>query len=105
MNLRLSLRRQAMSRPAELSVTVCTGKPGRVCPSCGGSLYGRMPCKRRICPSYAPLWASDWRIVLLENLIAYASKAVLYTLIAARRGCPALGSLAVLAPCWGGLLR
>jgi hypothetical protein len=69
-----------MSRPAELSVTVCTGKPGRVCPSCGGSLYGRMPCKRRICPSYAPLWAYDWRIVLLENLIAYAGKAVLYTL-------------------------
>jgi hypothetical protein len=39
-----------------------------------------MPCKRRICPSYAPLWAYDWRIVLLENLIAYAGKAVLYTL-------------------------
>jgi hypothetical protein len=69
-----------VSRPAELSVTVCTGKPGRVCPSCGGSLYGRMPCKRRICPSYAPLWAYDWRIVLLENLIAYSGKAVLYTL-------------------------
>jgi hypothetical protein len=29
-----------------------------------------MPCKRRICPSCAPLWAYDWRIVLLENLIA-----------------------------------
>jgi hypothetical protein len=69
-----------MSRPAELSVTVCTGKPGRICPSCGGSLYGRTPCKRRICPSYASLWAYDWRIVLLENLIAYAGKAVLYTL-------------------------
>jgi hypothetical protein len=39
-----------------------------------------MPCKRRICPSYAALWAYDWRIVLLENLIAYAGKAVLYTL-------------------------
>jgi hypothetical protein len=69
-----------MSRPDELSVTVCTGKPGRVCASCGGSLYGRMPCKRGICPSYALLWAYDWWIVLLENLIAYAGKAVLYTL-------------------------
>lgn len=69
-----------MSRPAELSVTVCRGKPGRVCPSCGGSLYGRMACKRRICPNYAQLWAYDWRIVLLENLTAYAGKAVLYTL-------------------------
>ena len=69
-----------MSRRAELSVTVCTGKPGRVCPSCGGSLYGRMPCKRRICPSHAPLWAYHWRVVLLENLIAYTGKAVVYTL-------------------------
>jgi len=39
-----------------------------------------MPCKRRTCPSYAPLWAYDWRIVLLENLIAYGGKAVMYTL-------------------------
>ena len=76
-----------VSRPAELSVTVCTGKPGRVCPSSGGSLYGRMPCKRRICPSYVQLWAYDWRIVLLENLIAYAGKAVLYTLTPPGRTC------------------
>jgi hypothetical protein len=69
-----------MSRRAELSVALCTGKPGRVCSWCGGSLYGRVPCKRRICPRYAPLWAYDWRIVLLENLIAYAGKSVLYTL-------------------------
>lgn len=69
-----------MSRPAELSVTLCTGKPGRLCCWCGGSLYGRIPCKRRVCPRYAPLWAYDWRIVLLENLIAYPGKAVLYTL-------------------------
>lgn len=69
-----------MSRPAELSVTLCTGKPGRVCPWCGGSLFGRVPCKRRICPRYAPLWAYDWRIVLLENLIAYSGKALVYTL-------------------------
>jgi hypothetical protein len=39
-----------------------------------------MPCKRRICPRYGRLWAYDWRIVLLENLIAYAGKAVVYTL-------------------------
>jgi hypothetical protein len=26
------------------------------------------------------LWAYDWRIVLLENLIAYGGKAVMYTL-------------------------
>jgi hypothetical protein len=69
-----------MSRQAELSVTLCRGKPGRLCPWCGGSQYGRVPCKRRICPRYAPLWAYDWRIVLLENLIAYRGKAVLYTL-------------------------
>jgi hypothetical protein len=43
-------------------------------------LYGRVPCKRRICPRYAPLWAYDWRIVLLENLIAYPGKALVYTL-------------------------
>ena len=69
-----------MGSSADPSVTVCTGKPGRVCPCCGGSLYGHMPCKRRICPRYGPLWAYDWRIVLLENLIAYAGKAVVYTL-------------------------
>jgi hypothetical protein len=69
-----------MSRRAELSATVCTGKPGRVCPWCGGSLLGLIPCKRRICPRYAPLWAYDWRTILLENLIAYGGKAVLYTL-------------------------
>lgn len=39
-----------------------------------------MPCKRRTCPSYAPRWAYDWRIVLLENLIAYGGRAVMYTL-------------------------
>jgi hypothetical protein len=39
-----------------------------------------MPCKRRTCPKYAPLWAYDWRVVLLENLIAYGGKAVMYTL-------------------------
>jgi hypothetical protein len=39
-----------------------------------------MPCKRRSCPSYAPLWARDWRTVMLENLIAYAGKATMYTL-------------------------
>jgi len=39
-----------------------------------------MPCKRRTCPRYAPLWAYDWRIVLLENLIAYGGKSVMYTL-------------------------
>jgi hypothetical protein len=80
MNLRLRLRRQAMSRQAELSVRLCTGRVGRLCSWCGGSVYGRMPCKRRVCPRYAPLWAYDWRIVLLENLIAYGGKAVLYTL-------------------------
>ena len=31
-------------------------------------------------PQLRKLWAYDWRIVLLENLIAYAGKAVLYTL-------------------------
>lgn len=39
-----------------------------------------MPCKRRTCPSYAERWAYDWRIVMLENLIAYGGKAVMYTL-------------------------
>jgi hypothetical protein len=39
-----------------------------------------MPCKRRTCPRYSRLWAYDWRIVLLENLIAYGGKATMYTL-------------------------
>jgi hypothetical protein len=39
-----------------------------------------MPCKRRACPSYAYLWAYDWRIVRLEDLIGCGGKAVMYTL-------------------------
>ena len=50
-----------MSRWGEPSVTLCGGKPGRVCGYCGGSLFGRMPCKRRTCPSYSRAWALDWR--------------------------------------------
>jgi hypothetical protein len=70
-----------VSRPADrISVTVCDGNPARLCPHCGRSRYGKMPCKRRTCPSYADLWAYDWRIVLLENLRAYEGKAVMYTL-------------------------
>jgi hypothetical protein len=70
---------QAMSRYGEHSVTLCRGKPGRLCGHCGGTVFGKMRCKRRTCPSYARLWALDWRIVLLENLIAYGGKAVMYT--------------------------
>jgi hypothetical protein len=62
-----------------LGVVICTGRPGRICGHCGRSRYGNMPCKRRTCPSYAPLWGHDWRIVMLENLIAYAGKATMYT--------------------------
>jgi hypothetical protein len=51
-----------------------------MCPHCGGSRYGNVPCKRRTCPRYAAIWAYDWRILLLENLIAYGGKAVMYTL-------------------------
>ena len=69
-----------MSRSGEHSVTLCRGKPGRLCAYCGGSVYGRTRCKRRTCLSYARLWALDWRIVLLENLIAYDGKAVMYTI-------------------------
>ncbi|MGH3057592.1 MAG: hypothetical protein ACRDPP_05065 [Gaiellaceae bacterium] len=43
-------------------------------------MFKGMPCKRRTCPRYAELWAYDWRIVLLENLIAYGGKATMYTL-------------------------
>jgi hypothetical protein len=39
-----------------------------------------MTCKRRTCPKYARLWALDWRIVLLENLIAYGGKATMLTI-------------------------
>ncbi|MDX6475448.1 MAG: hypothetical protein QOH95_959, partial [Gaiellaceae bacterium] len=39
-----------------------------------------MRCKRRTCPKYARLWALDWRIVLLENLIAYGGKATMLTI-------------------------
>ena len=42
-------------------------------------MLGRLPCKRRTCPRYARLWALDWRVVLLENLIAYGGKAVMFT--------------------------
>jgi hypothetical protein len=70
-----------MSRPTDrISVTLCRGNPARICVHCGRSRFGSMPCKRRTCPSYAALWAYDWRIVLLENLIAYGGKAVMYTL-------------------------
>lgn len=62
------------------SVTLCRGNPAKACGHCGRSRFGNVPCKRRTCPSYAPLWAYDWRIVLLENLIAYGGKAVMYTL-------------------------
>jgi hypothetical protein len=70
-----------MSRPADLTpVTLCPGNPAKVCLLCGRSRYGSTPCKRRTCPSYAATWAYDWRIVMLENLIAYAGKATMYTL-------------------------
>lgn len=70
-----------MSRRADrIPVTLCRGNPARACPHCGRSRYGALPCKRRTCPRYAGLWAYDWRIVLLENLIAYDGKAVMYTL-------------------------
>jgi hypothetical protein len=69
-----------MSRWGDHSVTLCRGKPGRLCPWCGGSVVGRMTCKRRTCPKYARLWALDWRIVLLENLIAYGGKATMLTI-------------------------
>src|SRR4051794_5762168 len=70
-----------MSRQAEpTAVAICRGNPARICPHCGRSRFGSTPCKRRTCPSYAPTWAYDWRIVLLENLIAYGGKAVMFTL-------------------------
>src|SRR4051812_46320458 len=70
-----------MSRTADrISVAVCDGNPARICGHCGRSRFGATPCKRRTCPSYAAIWAYDWRIVLLENLIAYGGKAVMYTL-------------------------
>jgi hypothetical protein len=39
-----------------------------------------MTCKRRTCPKHARLWALDWRVVLLENLIAYGGKATMLTI-------------------------
>lgn len=70
-----------MSRQADrIPVTLCRGNPARACPHCGRSRYGSTPCKRRTCPSYADTWARDWRIVMLENLIAYGGRAVMYTL-------------------------
>jgi len=70
-----------VSRRADrTAVTLCRGNPAKACPHCGRSRFGLTPCKRRTCPSYAALWAYDWRVVLLENLIAYAGKAVMYTL-------------------------
>jgi transposase-like protein len=70
-----------MGREADaIPVTLCRGNPARVCPCCGRSRFGSTPCKRRTCPSYADRWAYDWRIVMLENLIAYGGKALMYTL-------------------------
>lgn len=51
-----------------------------LCPHCGRSTVASATCKRRTCPGYSRLWALDWRIVLLENLIAYGGKAVMFTL-------------------------
>lgn len=63
-----------MSRPAELT-------PRRLlCSHCGRSVVGSATCKRRSCPGNPRLWALDWRVVLLENLIAYGGKAVMFTL-------------------------
>lgn len=63
-----------MSRPAELSIRRL------LCEHCGRSTVGSATCKRRICPGYGRLWALDWRVVLLENLIAYGGRAVMLTL-------------------------
>jgi hypothetical protein len=69
-----------MSRRADRNaVTLCGGARGRVCAHCG-RVRGRWRCKVRTCPSYARTWALDWRIVLLENLIAYGGNAVMYVL-------------------------
>jgi len=70
-----------MSRPADrIPVILCRGNPARVCVHCGRSRWGSTPCKRRTCPGYAERWAYDWRIVMLENLIAYGGLAQMYTL-------------------------
>jgi hypothetical protein len=61
-------------------IVACLGRAGRICGHCGRSVFKGMPCKRRTCPRYSRLWAYDWRIVLLENLIAYGGKATMYTL-------------------------
>ena len=61
--------------------------------------------KRRICPSYAQLWAYDWRIVLLETLIAYNGKAVPIHVDATWGGRAAVGSLPLLASGGRALLR
>lgn len=61
-------------------IVACFGRAGRICGHCGRSVFKGMPCKRRTCPRYSRLWAYDWRIVLLENLIAYGGKATMYTL-------------------------
>jgi hypothetical protein len=63
-----------MSRPAELSTRRL------LCEHCGRSIVGSATCKRRTCAGYGRLWALDWRVVLLENLIAYGGKAVMLTL-------------------------
>ena len=63
-----------MSRPAELSIRRL------LCEHCGRSIVASATCKRRICPGYGRLWALDWRVVLLENLIAYVGKAAMFTL-------------------------
>lgn len=61
MILRLSLKKQAMSRRAELSA------PSGARPRCTAGFHGHS-CKKRTCDICGLTWAMDWRVVLFANL-------------------------------------
>ncbi len=50
------------------------------CEDCGGTFPVWTRCKRRTCPSYGPLWAADWRFVLLDNLTVYGGEGLMVTI-------------------------
>ena len=71
-------RRRAISRPDRSRIE---SRSWRRCEDCGGLLGVRAyRCHRRTCPSYAETWARDQRRRLLDNLTAYAGRAVMLTL-------------------------
>src|SRR5207245_2121340 len=92
-HLRLSLIRQAMSRPAEptwsgrLEREQLAERGYTRCEHCGKLIPLQVSrCRRRRCPGYASIWARDTMRKIRENLQTYGGLACMCTVTAPGEG-------------------